>query len=70
MPKRYGGRVTWTKHYVCCSDGLAFAPILDDPMPIDDYSLTVFGEDFPMERFVSEEAMQDYLRRSEKPASH
>jgi hypothetical protein len=21
MPRRYNGRVTWTKHYVCCCEG-------------------------------------------------
>jgi hypothetical protein len=65
MPKKYGGRVTWTKHYVCCAAGMAYDPILEEPVPIEQYCAIVFGEDFPMERFVSEDKMDDYLNDSQ-----
>jgi hypothetical protein len=67
MPKKYGGRVTWTKHYVCCSAGLAYDPILEEPVPLEQYSAIVFGKGFHMESFVSEEAMQEYLTGFSQP---
>jgi hypothetical protein len=64
IPKKYGGRVTWTKHYVCCSAGMAYDPILEEPVPLEQYCAIVFGEDFPMERFISEERIEEYLMHS------
>ena len=63
IPKQYGGRITWTKHYVCCCGSVAYDPMLREPVPIEQYSRQAFGEDFPMARFVTEEAMRQYLGR-------
>jgi len=41
----------WTTHYVCCCDGLAYDPLLDDPVPIESYSERVFGEELPIEKY-------------------
>ena len=64
MPKKYGGRVTWTKHYVCCCGELAYDPMLEQPVLLDQYCQLVFGQDFPLEKFVAEEAMEEYLKRA------
>jgi hypothetical protein len=63
MPKKYGGRVTWTRHYVCCCGGMVYDPMLEEPVEIGHYSQATFGEDFPVEIFVSEEEMEEYLSR-------
>lgn len=48
MPLRFGGAVTWTTHYVCVCDGLAYDPIIGQPVPLDGYMTRVFGEEFPI----------------------
>jgi hypothetical protein len=53
IPKKYNGRVTWTKHYVCCCDGIVYDPMLDEPVAIERYSQKVFGQEFPMEGLIS-----------------
>jgi hypothetical protein len=40
----------WTTHYVCCCDGLAYDPLLGEPVPIESYSERAFGEQLPMAR--------------------
>ena len=51
-PKKYNGRITWTKHYVCCCEGMVYDPMLEEPVGMEQYSRAVFGEDFPMERWI------------------
>jgi hypothetical protein len=52
IPKKYKGRITWTKHYVCCSEGMVYDPMLDEVIEIEQYSRAAFGEEFPMERVI------------------
>ena len=61
IPKKYGGRITWTKHYVCGCGSVAYDPILGEPVPIEQYCRRAFGIEFLMERFVTEAAMRQYL---------
>lgn len=44
---RYLGRGSqaWSTHYVCCCDGLAFDPIVGEPIAIESYTTTVFGRE-------------------------
>jgi hypothetical protein len=51
-PLRFRGRggPTWTTHYVCCSESHAFDPLLGVPVPLEGYSLAVFGEEIAIER--------------------
>jgi len=50
-PLRFRGRKgpTWTTHYVCCSDGKAHDPLLGAAVPLDGYSMAVFGEELEIE---------------------
>lgn len=50
-PLRFRGRggPTWTTHYVCCSDGEAYDPLLGAPVPLAVYSVAVFGEEIDIE---------------------
>jgi hypothetical protein len=50
-PLRFRGRAgpTWTTHYVCCSDGKAYDPLLGVPVPLAGYSVAVFGEEIEIE---------------------
>ena len=50
-PLRYRGRSapTWTTHYVCCSDGMAYDPLFGFPIPLDKFSMAVFGEEIAIE---------------------
>jgi hypothetical protein len=52
MPLRFRGRAgaTWTTHYVCCSDGEAYDPLLGVPVSLAGYSLAVFGLEIDVER--------------------
>lgn len=64
MPKKYRGRVTWTTHYVCCCEESVYDPMFETEICINQYSEIAFGEDFPMEIFVSEAEIDAYLNRS------
>jgi hypothetical protein len=68
MPKRYRGRTTWTKHYVCCCDGQVFDPILEKPIEIELYSQQVFGLEIPVQTYIPNEIIERYvLPRTERP---
>ncbi len=56
IPKKYNGRITWTKHYACCCDEIVYDPLLEEPIRIEEYSNALFAEDFPIERIAPEEA--------------
>ena len=61
MPVRYSGAATFTKHYVCYCDGLAYDPINPEPVAIDRYTNTIFGMEIPMKIFVSTSEVRNYL---------
>ena len=61
MPKKYGGRVTFTRHYVCCCEELAYEPMLEQPVPIEQLCQAVFGQELTMEEFVSADGIETYL---------
>lgn len=48
MPLRFRGAVTFTTHYVCVSEGLAWDPIAAEPLPLESYARTIFGDDLPL----------------------
>jgi len=64
MPQPYDGRITWTRHYVCCCDGLVYDPLLEKPAPIDQYSLMAFAINIPIETFIRADEMQEYLSKA------
>ncbi len=70
IPKKYRGRTTWTKHYVCCCDGLVFDPILEKPSEIELYSQRVFGLEIPVQTFIPSEIIERYVGRSWFDAQH
>lgn len=39
---------TWTTHYVCCCDGYAYEPLLEQPEPLETYAMTLFGREIPI----------------------
>jgi hypothetical protein len=54
---------TWTTHYVCCCDALAYDPLAGKAMPLEDYSREIFGEQIPLEVFVPAEDLPAYLAK-------
>jgi len=63
MPTRYRGTVTFTRHYVCCCEDLAFDPIHPEPLKTNEYSTTLFGFEIPMQMFVATSGILLYLGR-------
>lgn len=53
--------VTWTTHYVCCCDGMTYDPVAGKAIPLEVYSLEVFGEHIPTEDFVPSVELPAYL---------
>jgi hypothetical protein len=64
IPKKYRGRTTWTKHYVCCCDGQVFDPILERPIEIESYSQQIFGLEIPVQTYIPSEIMERYVGRA------
>ena len=52
IPRVEGVAATWTTHYVCCCDGNAYDPLVGEVLPIETYSLKVFGEQIALEVFA------------------
>lgn len=61
IPRISGPPRTWTTHYVCCCDKLAYEPLRGKPVPLEGYDRELFGEEIEMEVFVSSEDLPDYL---------
>jgi hypothetical protein len=60
-PRVPGVAATWTSHYVCCCDGIAYDPVAGKALPLEVYSLELFGEQMPLEVFVSADRLPTYL---------
>ncbi len=43
IPRTPGLTATWTTHYVCCLDGLAFDPLSNQPVPVEHFGVNIFG---------------------------
>lgn len=60
-PKIYGGRVSWRAHQVCFCDGLAFDPILDEPISTQDYTKEIFGENIKTEILLPTDKIKEFI---------
>jgi hypothetical protein len=71
LPKKYEGRITWTKHYVCCCDAKVYDPMFEEPLDIGGYSQRAFGLDISIRTFIPKEIMNKYVnqRCESKPAA-
>lgn len=69
IPRGVGIAATWTTHYVCCCDGMAFDPLAGKPLPLETYSAEVFGEQISTEVFVSTEELPSYLELARRHPS-
>jgi hypothetical protein len=45
VPLPFEGRVEWGGHTVCIAAGVVYDPMLDTPVPIEEYPMLAFGED-------------------------
>jgi hypothetical protein len=61
IPQRPGVAATWTTHYVCCCDAMAYDPVAGEAIRLEVYSVEVFGEKISMEVFVSAVELPAYL---------
>jgi len=61
MPLRFHGAVTWTTHYVCVDRDIVYDPAASRPLRLRRYSREVFGQEIPIEIFVSETDIEGYL---------
>lgn len=51
-PQRFRHR-TWSRHFLCCSDGLVYDPFAGEPLPLATYAETVFGRPLALREFLS-----------------
>ena len=61
IPRAAGVAATWTTHYVCCCDAIAYDPVAGKAIRLEVYSLEVFGEQIPLEVFVPADELSAYL---------
>lgn len=61
IPHGLGVAATWTTHYVCCCDGMAYDPVAGIPLRLETYSSEVFGEQISTEVFVTAAELPAYL---------
>lgn len=60
-PQVLGVVATWTTHYTCCCDGMAYDPVAGKTIQLEAYSVEVFGKPVPMEVFVPAGELTAYL---------
>jgi len=61
IPRVPGVTATWTTHYVCCCDDLAYDPVAGRLIRLEAYSREIFGEHLSTEVFVSTDKLPAYL---------
>ena len=66
-PRVPGVRATWTTHYVCCCDSLAYDPVAGRAVGLDQYTREVFGEHIAAEVFVPAAELPAYLAPKRPP---
>ena len=64
IPRVQGIAATWTTHYVCCCDGMAYDPVAGRVIRLENYSMELFRKDIPAELFVPTDELQAYLAGS------
>jgi hypothetical protein len=64
VPLRYLGRgaPAWTVHYVCCSEGWAYDPLVGEPVAVEELARRAFGRDLPLTVAVSETELAALLK--------
>ena len=60
-PRVPGVAATWTTHYVCCCDAMAYDPVAGKVIRLEVYSLEVFGQQISTEVFVPAVKLSAYL---------
>lgn len=63
VPVIFQGRVVWYTHIVCCSEGLAYDPLCEKPIPLEEYANEVFGEEIAFEIVWSRDQIDEVLKR-------
>jgi hypothetical protein len=70
-PIRLAGREgpTWTTHYVACDGDDVYDPLNATPVAIGEYSVTAFGREIGIERFMDAATTADLCRANELHAA-
>lgn len=66
-PRVPGVAATWTTHYVCCCDAMAYDPVAGKAIRLEVYSMEVFGEQISTEVFVPAVELPAYLAGNWSP---
>ncbi|HEV7375479.1 MAG TPA: hypothetical protein VGN95_12220 [Pyrinomonadaceae bacterium] len=67
IPRSLGVAATWTTHYVCCCDGMAYDPVAGEALRLETYSMKVFGEQISTEVFITASELPAYLAGNRLP---
>jgi hypothetical protein len=60
-------RPTWNTHYVCVDAGLAYDPLLAEPVPLDSYATRLFGRAVDGVECVSADVVAAHLAAGDMP---
>lgn len=63
IPLRFSGpgKPQWSTHYVCCNDGLAYDPLVGEPIRIEELAMRVFGRTLEVTEAVSSSKVKALL---------
>ena len=63
IPLRFSGigKPQWSTHYVCCHEGLAYDPLVGEPVRIDELATRVFGRALEVTEAVSASTVKALL---------
>ena len=63
IPLRFSGigKPQWSTHYVCCNDGLAYDPLVGEPVRIEELAMRVFGRTLDVTEAVSSSKVKALL---------
>ena len=53
----------WGAHQVCCTDSMAYDPLLGKAVPIKDYCSLMFGKDISMRTLIASEEIKQFINR-------
>jgi hypothetical protein len=54
VPLCYEGRIEWTAHVVCAVEGWVYDPLLENPLPLEEYLSVTFDQPVEVREFTKE----------------
>ena len=63
VPRTYQGRIRWGGHMICVNEGIAYDPMIEKPIKLEEYLKTVFESEVIYTTRVPSDEVQEFIDR-------